>query len=75
MEWLKELEDQVRRATGEIAALRKQNRSLTSRVKRLKREAQSTDEAAAGDWEDERAEIRRRAEQIAATLETLLSDS
>ena len=68
MEWLKELEDQVRRATGEIAALRKQNRSLTSRVKRLKREAQATDEAAAGDWEDERAEIRRRAEQIAASL-------
>lgn len=75
MEWLQELEDQIRRATGEIAALRKQNRSLTSRIKRLKREARATDEAAAGDWDEERAEIRQRAEQIAATLETLLSDS
>lgn len=75
MEWLQELEDRIRRATGEIAALRKQNRSLASRVKRLQREARATDKAAAGDWDEERAEIRRRAEEIAATLETLLSDS
>ncbi len=72
MEWLKELEDQVKRAGKEIAALRKQNRSLASQVKRLKREARVADEAAAGDWDEERAELRRRAEKVAATLESIL---
>ena len=72
MEWLKQLEEQVTRATQEIAALRKQNRSLGSQVKRLKRQAQVSGEAAAGDWDAERAEIRRRTEAIAATLESIL---
>ena len=72
MEWLKDLEDQVARATKEIAALRKQNRSLGSRIKRLKREAQVADEAAGGEWDEERAEIRKRTEKIAETLESVL---
>lgn len=72
MEWLKELEEQVGRATREIGALRKQNRSLASQVKRLKREAQAAGEEAAGDWEEERAEIRRRGEKIASALESIL---
>lgn len=71
MEWLNELEQQVRRAGEEIAALRKKNRTLASQVKRLKRETQAAGEAAAGDWQDERSEIKRRAEKIAATLESI----
>lgn len=72
MEWLKKLEDQVARAAREIAALRKQNRALGSQVKRLKREAQVADAAAAGDWQEERSEVRRRAEKIAARLAEIL---
>lgn len=72
MEWMQELEDQIKRAAKEIAALRKQNRSLGSQVKRLKREAQAADEARSGDWDEERAVIRRQGEKIAATLESIL---
>ena len=72
MESLKELEEQIQRAGKEIAALRKQNRSLASQVKRLKREATVADEAAAGDWDEERAAIRSRIEKIASTLESIL---
>ena len=71
MEW-KELEETVARAGKEIAALRKQNRSLSSQVKRLKREAQGAAESRDGEWEKERTEIRRRAEKVAGTLESLL---
>lgn len=72
MEWLQDLEEQVRRAGKEIAALRKQNRSLASQVKRLKREAQVAGGAAADDWDEERDEIRRQTEKIASTLESIL---
>ncbi len=72
MEWLKELEGKVARVGKEIAELRKQNRSLSSQVKRLKREAQSAGEAGSAEWEKERSEIRQRAEAVASTLESML---
>ena len=72
MEWLKEVEAQIARAGKEIASLRKRNRSLTSQVKRLKREAQVAGEASAGKWDEEREELRRQAEKVATQLESLL---
>lgn len=72
MDWLNDLEDKVARIGKEMAALRKQNRSLASQVTRLKREAQGAADAADPQWEKERSEIRRRAESVARTLESLL---
>ena len=72
MDSLKDLEEKVARVAKEVGALRKQNRSLSSQVKRLKREAQDASAGAAGEWKEERSEIRKRAQKVASTLESLL---
>ena len=72
MDSFKELEHKVGRVAREMAALRKQNRSLASQVKRLKREAKSSPGEDSGEWQRQRSEIRRRTRNLASTLESLL---
>lgn len=72
MDALKDLEDKVARVAKEMAALRKQNRSLSSQVKRLKRQDQSAASNDSKEWAAERTEIRKRARRLASTLESLL---
>lgn len=72
MEWLSELEAQVRAAAADLAALRKQNRTLKAKVKKLEaRLAEAGGEGGPG-WEKERGEVRRRVEKLADGLEKLL---
>ncbi len=73
MDWLSELEKQVRAAAAELASLRKQNRTLKAKVKKLET---SLAEGGGGEgepaWERQRGDLRRRVEKLADGLEKLL---
>jgi predicted nucleic acid-binding Zn-ribbon protein len=72
MEWMKELEEKISQVATELAELRKKNRTLVAKVKRLERQAKERPaEGGGGDWSRERAEVRRRVSQLATTLESL----
>ena len=74
LNWLKNLEQQVRAATEEIEALRKENRTCKTKNKQLEQkltEARRADQSA-GDWEKERQAVRDRVEKLATSLEKLL---
>ncbi|MGB5478554.1 MAG: cell division protein ZapB [Thermoanaerobaculia bacterium] len=74
LNWLKNLEQQVRAATEEIEALRKENRTCKTKIKQLEQkltEARRADQSA-GDWEKERQAVRDRVEKLATSLEKLL---
>jgi chaperonin cofactor prefoldin len=70
MEILKDLEDKINAAGEQLDSLRKQNRSLTAKVKKL--EAELSESAGAGDWQGERDQIRGRVAKLTADLEALL---
>lgn len=70
MEILKDLEDKIRAAGEQLDTLRKQNRSLKTKVKKL--EAELAESAGSGDWQGERDEIRGRVAKLTADLEALL---
>ena len=74
MNWLEELETKVKAATKRFADLRKENKSLKTRLKKL--EAQLAEKASAGsdEWARERETIRRRVGRLATDLEKLLED-
>ncbi|MDH3746277.1 MAG: hypothetical protein OES47_14355 [Acidobacteriota bacterium] len=71
----KDLETRIGRVTEEIEVLRKQNRKLSSRVKRLQREtppASAMSGSAQKTWEGEKQELRDLVERLVETLESLL---
>lgn len=70
MDPLQDLEEKVGAACRQIEALRKQNRGLKTRVKKLESELAESSEG--GDWRKERAEVHERVAKLAAGLESLL---
>ncbi len=66
----KEREEKVVAACAELEALRKQNRGLKTRVKKLESELAQGD--GAGGWVEEREEVRKRVSKLAQGLETLV---
>ncbi len=72
MDSMRELEKQAERLLGELTELRRKNRLLAARVKKLEKVAQgsgSSEELARG-----RSEVRRRVEHLVHRLETLDSE-
>ncbi len=72
MDWLKDLEQRVRAAAKDLSALRKQNRTLKARVKKLETEISLREEGGDGNWPAEREEVRRRVDRLADELERLV---
>lgn len=73
-DWLSDLEEKVQSATDELKALRKENTSQKKSIEDLQNkltEAEVSSQST-GDWENERDEIRKRVEKLAAGLEKLL---
>ena len=72
--WLGELEDKVETAAKELKALRKENRTIKSRLKKLQRELLVADGATEGadSWTRERQQVQRRLAKLADSLEQLL---
>lgn len=72
MDWLKDLEQKVRAVSKDLTALRKQNRTLKARVKKLESELGRREGGDDGDWAAEREEVRRRVGRLAEELERLV---
>jgi len=73
-DWLSDLEEKVQSAADELKALRKENTSQKKGIEDLQNkltEAEVSSQST-GDWENERDEIRKRVEKLAAGLEKLL---
>ena len=72
--WLGELEDKVETAAKELKALRKENRTIKTRLKKLQRELLEADGASEGadSWPREREQVQRRLAKLADSLEQLL---
>jgi hypothetical protein len=69
---MKELEEKISQVATELAELRKKNRTLVAKVKRLERQAKERlAEGEGRDWSRERDEVRRRVSRLATTLESL----
>lgn len=72
MDSMKELENQAERLLAELTELRRTNRILAARVKRLEKAgADSGDSRRLG---RERAEVKRRVKRLVTRLEKLESD-
>lgn len=75
MDSMKELEKQAESLLGELKELRRKNRILTARVKKLEK---TGDDSKSSEGSDglvrERAEVKRRVERLVAQLEKLDSD-
>jgi chromosome segregation ATPase len=82
IEWLGGLEGKVREAAERLQTLRQENRKLVSQVRDLESRLSEAEARAAaagtapadGEWQQERAEIRRRVESLTATLEELIDE-
>lgn len=72
MDSMKELERQVEKLLGELAEVRRKNRNLSARVKKLESEGRAS--AGSGNVGRERAEIRRRVERLADRLAALAAE-
>ena len=70
MEALKELETKVRAVGDQLESLRKQNRGLKTKLKKL--EAELAEFADGDGWKKERTEIRDRVARLTEDLEALL---
>jgi cell division protein FtsB len=72
--WLSDLEQKVQAVAEELESLRKENRSQKTHIKRLQEQLSQAAKAgpSAGDWKQERAQIRQRVERLASGLEKLL---
>lgn len=74
IDWLDSLESRVREAAERLQTLRQDNQQLRDRVSDLEgrlAEAEARNGDAAGSWEAEREEIRRRVEGLSRRLEEL----
>jgi len=72
MDSMKELEKQAERLLGELTELRRTNRLLAARVKKLEKITQGS--SSSEEFARERSEIRRRVERLVHRLETLDSE-
>ncbi len=72
MDSMKELERQVEKLLGELTELRRKNRNLAARVKKLETGQKSAGGSAG--LERERAEIKRRVERLADRLQALVGE-
>lgn len=72
MSWLKQLEEKIEAAATEIVQLRKQNRSLKARVKRLEKAAADSASEQGAAWVEEREKVRARVTALAGGLEDAL---
>ncbi len=70
MDALKDLAEKVSAAGQELQALRKQNRGLKTKVKKL--EAELAGSSNGDGWQREREEIRQRVVKLTDGLEALL---
>ncbi len=73
--WLDALEVKVHEAASRLRDLRQENQELTLRIsdleERLAAAVRSDPDPDAAGWKQERAEIRRRVENLSAQLEQL----
>ena len=74
VKWLGELEDKVEAAAKELKSLRKENRTLKTRLKKIQRELLEVNGAREGadSWQRERQQVQRRLEKLADSLEQLV---
>ena len=72
MDSMKELEKQAERLLGELTELRRKNRLLAARVKKLEKVTEGSSSSESRAWE--RSEVKRRLEHLVHRLETLDSD-
>ena len=72
--WRGELEDKVEAAAKELATLRKENRTIKTRLKKLQRELLEADGDSEGSdsWQRERQQVQRRLAKLADSLDQLL---
>lgn len=72
--WLGELEDKVAAAAKELQALRKENRTIKAKLKKLQRELLEADGVSedASSWQRQREQVQRRLTKLADSLEQLL---
>ena len=72
--WLGELEDKVETAAKQLKALRKENRTVKTRLKKLQRELLEVDgdTEGAASWRRERQQVQRRLAKLADSLEQLV---
>ena len=68
MKAMQELEKQAERLLGELTELRRTNRNLAARVKKLEKSARAAEPKL------DRAELRRRLERLIERLEALAGD-
>ena len=73
MEWLQDLEKKVVEVGAEIAGLRKKNRELNAKIKRLERKAKQQNDGS-DTWATEREQLRKRVSGLVTTLDSLLDD-
>lgn len=74
--WLSDLEQKVQAVADELKSLRKENRAQKTKIGQLQERLSQAAAAgpSAGEWQQERDDIRRRVERLAAGLEKLLED-
>ena len=72
MDSMKELEKQSERLLGELTELRRKNRLLAARVKKLEKVTRGA--SSSKEVDRERSEIKRRVEHLVHRLETLDSE-
>lgn len=73
MDWLKPLEEKVAQARAALDDLRKENRTLRSKLRRLEQKKGGSGEASGNPaWEEERREVRRRVESLVDKLAKLV---
>lgn len=72
MEWLEGLESKVKEAGRVVAALRKENRALKAKLRRLEDSRGESRSQGAAAWSRERAEIRQRVARLTEHLERLV---
>jgi len=72
MDSMKELEKQAERLLGELTELRRTNRLLAARVKKLEKVTQGS--GSSESLARERTEVQRRVEHLVQRLETLDSE-
>jgi chaperonin cofactor prefoldin len=72
--WLGELEDKVEAAAKELSTLRKENRTIKTRLKKLQRELLEADGSSEGadSWPRQRQQVQRRLAKLADSLDQLL---
>lgn len=71
MDWAGRLEQKADELVAELKALRRTNRNLAARVRKLEKEAEV---GVAADWKADRADLERRVARLVSKLEELAED-